>query len=142
MADWEFPNPVSDVLQKALEPQTAMVRSREARIQELEDEVHEEAATIIADALAFADLPEGAEHPPDEWIDKYGPERAQKRFNVAKYAQCTPKNAPVGLRIANNALVGMAKAKAHRKSGPRTLNMIVVQMTGPVPQYDELEVAK
>jgi hypothetical protein len=122
------------------EPVHLVVRAD--RIRSLEEEIHEESADVIRDALAFADIPPDAEEPPYEWVKELGMERAWKRFRTVKYALCNLKEAPVALRIAKDTLVGMAKARASEKSGPRTLNMVVVQMTGTLPQFGEVEVDK
>ena len=134
---WEFP-------EEAIEPvkPAPLVRSRADRIAQMEEEVHSEAATIIADALRFTEIRPEDESPPQQWIDELGEPDAWRRFQTAKYALCTPKEAPIGLRLAKDTLVGMSKAKAQsKKPAGVTLNM-VVNMAGPLPQYPRREILK
>ena len=140
--DWGFPDPVADALAASAVPDPKLARSREEFITNIEHQVHKEAAGIVSDALHFADIDPDDDDPPQAWIDELGVEGARKRLRTAKYALQTPKEAPIGLRIAKDTMVGMSKAKAGKKGPSHVLNMLVVKMTGPVPQYEELEIVE
>lgn len=113
-----------------------------SRLRDIEEEIHEEAATVIQDALAFAEINPEDKEPPHEWVKALGQEKAWRRFKTAQYALLTPKEAPIGVRIAKDIVLGLARVRAHEKLGPKTLNMVVVQMTGTLPKFDEVEVDK
>jgi hypothetical protein len=113
-----------------------------SRLRDIEEEIHEEAATVLRDALAFSEIGPEDKEPPFEWVKAFGMEKAWRRFKTAQYALLTPKEAPIGLRIAKDTVLGMARVRAHEKAGPKTLNMVVVQMSGTLPKFDEVEVDK
>lgn len=146
---WEFPE--EELVPVRPDPKP-LVRSRADRIAEIEEEVHVEAATVINDAMHFMaiepgqiDVNTGDEMPPqipEEWIRELGQKGAERRMRTAQMANLPAKEAPIGLRLAKDTLVGMSKAKAQRNQPARTLNMVVVNMAGPLPQFDELEVNK
>lgn len=127
-----------------------LVKTRADRIADIEEELHEEAATILKDAMHFMDVepgpldPETGERlppqPPAAWVAELGEEGAKRRLRTAQHALSSSKDAPVGLKLAKDALVGMAKVKAVKNAPARTLNMIVVNMTAVLPEFEELEV--
>lgn len=119
-----------------------LAKTRPDTLRDVEEEIHEEAAAVIQDALRFSELAPEATEPPYEWVKEVGMERAMKRFYTAKYALMNAKEAPIGLRIAKDTLLGMVRAKSKEKAGPKTLNMVVVQMTGSIPVFDEIEIEK
>jgi hypothetical protein len=139
MMDSDFPMPADEMVpvQKA-----GIVKSRAERIGEIEEELHQESATVIADALHFVDLDPEAPEMPAGWVEELGEAAAKRRLRTAQYGLLPAKDAPVGLRIAKDALVGMAKVKAVKNAPAKTLNMIVVNMAGPLPVYEEMEVLK
>lgn len=152
---WEFseheePAVASAPLASSPSP-APLARSRQERIADIEEEVHQEAATILQDALHFPEVlpgPPDADGNPTEptmpasWIAELGEEGAMRRMRTAQLALSSSKDAPIGLKLAKDTLVGMAKVKAAKNAPARTLNMVVVQMTGPLPEFDELEVLK
>jgi hypothetical protein len=119
-----------------------LARSRADRIAQVEEEVHAEAATIIRDALCFMKVDPDTVEPPETWVKELGAEGAMQRLRTAQMANLSPKEAPIGLRLAKDTLVGMSKAKAASKKPATTLNMVVVNMAGPLPQYPRREVLK
>lgn len=119
-----------------------LVKAKPERIRDIEEEIHEESAAVVQDALRFSELSPEAQEPPHEWVKELGQERAWKRFNTARYALMNAKEAPIGLRIAKDTLMGLSKVRAKEKIGPKTLNMVVVQMSGTLPKFDEVEVDK
>lgn len=136
---WEFPE--EDLVPVKPDP-APMVRSRADRIAVIEEEVHAEAATIIRDALCFMKVDGTTVEPPEAWVAELGAEGAMQRLRTAQMANLSPKDAPIGLRLAKDTLVGMAKAKAASKRPATTLNMVVVAMTGPLPTYPRREILR
>lgn len=112
------------------------------RLRDIEAEIQEEAAEVIQGALSFADINPTDTEPPHEWVKALGMERAWKRFKLAQFALLTPKEAPIGLRMAKDVMMGYARVRSKEKIGPKTLNMVVVQMTGTLPTFPEREVDK
>lgn len=116
--------------------------AKPSRLRDIEEEVHEEAATVVHDAMAFCKIGPEDKEPPYEWVKALGMERAWERFKTAQYALLTAKEAPIGLRIAKDIMLGLARVRAREKVGPKTLNMVVVQMSGTLPKFEEVEVDK
>ena len=134
---WEFP----EEQLVPVKPDLPVVRSRADRIAAIEEEVHSEAATVINDAMHFMAIDPGSEEPPEAWVAELGVEGAKRRMRTAQMALMSSKEAPVGLKLAKDTLVGMSKAKAQRKAPSTTLNMVVL-MGGPLPQYPRREILK
>jgi hypothetical protein len=147
MDDWPFPDEAPMVVAK---PVTTLTRAQV--IQDVEEELHAESATILLDALHFADpclegTPDGEggmlpAQVPDKWIQELGTERAQRRFRTAQLALLPSKEAPVGLKMAKDALVGMAKVAAAKSAPARAINMVVVNLQAPLPVLEEREVLR
>ena len=135
---WEFPEEAL----VPVKPDPPVLRSRADRIAAIEEEVHSEAATVINDAMHFMAFDPASEEPPEAWVAELGAEGAKRRMRTAQLANLPSKEAPIGLKLAKDTLVGMSKAKAARKAPSTTLNMVVVQMQGPLPQYPRREILK
>lgn len=114
-------------------------RAKQAVLKRLEDELLLESLTTLRDAMAFRDIEPDATEPPVEWRD-LAPEERMKRLRVARMAHMPSKDAPVGLKLANNLAVGIIKARAQEKGGPKTLNVQVVRLEMAPAQYPELTV--
>ena len=151
MAEWyEFPEESPVPVMPG--PKLALVNAvpREEMIRQVEEEIHLGAASILNDALHFMDVvpgpldPETGEPtdpvPPAAWVAELGEEGAQRRLRTATLALSSSKDAPIGLKLAKDTLVGMAKVRAKENQAPKTLNMVVVHMTGNLPKFDEIEV--
>jgi hypothetical protein len=109
------------------------------RIQEVQDSLLARSAEVIDAAISFQDIEENDVSAPPEWVEKYGQERAERRFRVAKAAWRNGKAAPVGLTIARDMYVGITKAQAAEKSAPTQLN-VAIQMNVQVPDFEEIDV--
>ncbi len=109
-------------------------------IKAVEDEIFIEAAHTVRDVLRFKDIDPSMEEPPLEWVGELGEAEAMKRFRMAQAGWLPGSKAPVGLKLAQDTLVGFAKVRAAEKQGPRTLNMVVVKMSAPMPEFEEIEV--
>lgn len=125
-------------------PTTELVKSIPASphslIRAVEDEIYTEAAATVRDVLRFKDIDPSQQKCPPEWIAELGEAEADKRLRMARSGWLPSKEAPVGLKLAQDTLIGFAKARAAEKQGPRTLNIAYVQLSAPLPEFEELEV--
>lgn len=112
-------------------------------IRSIEDEMLLEASTIVRDAMKWRDIEPSSVDAPTEWYQELkerlgdGPakDEAIKRFRVAKAAWMSSKDAPIGLKLATQVMVGIVKARATEDQAPRPLNVAVqiVQMPAQLP---------
>lgn len=131
-----------------VDPQAAKVAKRKkermARLGDIEDELLDDAGTIIRDVHRFNEIEPDATVPPETWIEELGMEGALKRLRVAKAAWMSQSNAPMALKIASNTIGAVLKAKASRdhKDVPR-FNVAVVQLpAAAVQDFPRLKVDK
>lgn len=108
------------------------------RIKTLENSLFERSMTIVDAALSFADF-DDLENVPQDWVEKYGMEEAERRFRIAKEARLPNKDAAAGLGMARAVAIGIARTRSMEKQGPKTLNVQFVQLTAPLPQFPEKE---
>jgi hypothetical protein len=106
----------------------------------IEDSLYEQSAEVVSDALRFAELDEG--NMPPEWLEKHGAARAEKMARTAQMASLPSKEAPVGLQIAQKTHAAISKARAAAGTGPKVLNMTLVQMPGANVVFPEKELKK
>lgn len=97
----------------------------------IEDELHQEAGEVLQDVLQFADIDPENPVKPKGWSDK--------KFLRAKTGWSPAKDAPIAVKVAKDVLVGMSKARAAEKSGPKTMNMVVFY-SGKAPDFPEQDV--
>jgi len=121
-------------------PKKDALALQQDRLQELQDQLLERSLSIVDSSMRFADIDPTTTEPPQAWIDELGMDGAKVRLRVAQSAWAAAKDAPVGIKVASSVLVGILKAKATEKQGPRTLNVAVVHMTAPMPQFPEQEI--
>jgi hypothetical protein len=107
----------------------------------IEDRVLTKALRVVEDGLAWADIDIGEKGIPDEWIRECGSlVEAKKRQRAAHAAQCGPKEAPVGLKLAKEVFVGVVKARATERAAPKQLNLIVGKMDFQLPSFPKVKV--
>jgi hypothetical protein len=109
------------------------------RLRHMADSIFAQHLQVISDASEFRNIDPSLPEPPAEWVEELGYEEAQNRFRIARAAWLPLKDAPVGLKISQQIVTGIMKAKATEKGGPRTLNVIAVQMTTPTLQGAPLD---
>lgn len=102
-------------------------------MQDAEDEVYLQALTVAHGVTLFTEVNPLDEEPPDEWVEKWGVERAQKLFEAAKYGHYTRKEAPIGVQMAVDMAKSERRARSNIEAGPKTLNVSVVAM----PKFDD-----
>lgn len=120
----------------------------------MEDELLEESASIVRDALYFGDVEfevdsEGNPIPPDELLDKWteelgggrkGRALAKKRLRLAKYALMPNKEAPYGLKLAQAVMNGIQRVRMADKIVQHDLNIGHVVIVQNQYNYPEREV--
>lgn len=87
-----------------------------------EDRILEKAMATVEDAMAGADVDDGSDDIPLEWIKDIGTEGAQRRARVAQDARKSPKEHPVYLDMAKSVMVGIIKARASQATPDISLN--------------------
>ncbi len=118
---------------------TSLAAARQEKLKELENELFHENMAIMRDVACFRDIEPDCEHPPDNWVMELGMAGAQKRLRVAKAAWMSSKDAPVALNVSKSILMGIIKARATEKAGPRSLNVAMVHMAAPQQEFEERE---
>lgn len=104
----------------------------------IENRVLDKAMNIVEATLDFREVDPAVEEPPPEWFEKYG-DQAIQRYRLARAGWMKPSEAPVGMKVAYNVLVGVVKARATEKAPPK-LNIQLVQMQVNLPTFPEQEV--
>lgn len=119
-------------------PSEAVDLGRRAAIQELvriEEDIYAGDLATIRDTASFRDIDPNATEPPEEWVEKYGLEEATRRHRIARAAWLPEKQSPVGLKLANQRLLGIQKARS-QENAVRQLNAVVVKVEiGAMPAY-------
>lgn len=110
------------------------------RLRNVEDKVLGKALTIVQDALHFADLDMGDSKIPDAWVDEVGIDGAERRHRAATWSQLNAKEAPVGLKMAKEVLVGIVKARATEKAEPKRLNIAITKIDFQLPAFPSVAV--
>lgn len=104
-------------------------------IKSVEDGLLEKAEAIVGGVMSFADIDPDAEGPPKSWVDELGIEAAVKKFRLAQAGRLSSSAAPVGIKVATAVQATIMKARAMEKSGPKLLNVQLVQMSAPLPEF-------
>lgn len=123
-------------------PRGASVAIQNAELASMQDELLVRSLNVVEGAMAFAEIEPTDSDPPAEWIEQLGEEKARIKFRIARAAWMAAKDAPVGIKVASALAVGIIKAKATEKAGPKQLNIAFVQMTAPLPQFVEQELER
>jgi hypothetical protein len=109
----------------------ALKEQRLARIEQLEDEVFEQAVGIVQQVLAFGEVSHDQVDPPQEWIDQFGEDEAAKRLKLAKSGWLPASASPAAFKYALQAMGGIAKGRAWRVKV--TQNNLNVKIALPAP---------
>ena len=112
----------------------------------LQDSIYNEALQVIDDCMHFADVEpdelDPKKPPPKEWVAAIGIKAARRRARCARYALLPKKDAPIAVSLAAGTVASISAARARTNQGPKTLNVQVVQLSGPMPALEILEVEK
>jgi hypothetical protein len=140
------PAVVSGQLVERVQRRLTRAEKAESALEAIADSLYEDALGVIDDAMQFADVEpaelEPGEAPPSKWVEQVGYEKAARRQRVARTAWMPKKDAPVGLSIALTMASSITAARAKSKEGPSTLNVTYVQITGPEPTYEVVDVER
>lgn len=115
------------------------------QLRELENELLTQSLEQIRDAQAWPEVakeldPKDESEIPEEWVRQHGKKKAKEKFRVARASLLSQKDAPVGLKQSVQVATGIIKARAHEKTGPKILNLQLVEMPQVIVQYPETEV--
>lgn len=142
--DVQLPASIAAILPASAGPvltERTSAELQQDRLREIEDSLLTQSLSVIDDTLAFRDIAPEDTDPPPEWILQYGKKEAMKRFRLAKAGWATKKDAPSGAAAAERVAVGIIKARATEKAGPKSLNIAVVQIAIGTPQtFPEREI--
>lgn len=126
-------------------PSPALAKQQEVqeRLRVMEQAVLEDSLTVISSALHFHEVLEPDGSPvkdiPQDWIERFGEKGARERFIIARSACMSAKEAPVGLKMAQQTAVGAMAALEKSKTAGVTFNLQFVKMVQPAV-YEEIEV--
>lgn len=126
--------PSSDYAAYALEKQN--------RLKNMEDAILAKSMRILESSLDFPDIDEDTVDVPQEWIDEAGGDEkiAKARFRVAKGSWKSTADQPAGIKTAAQIMTGIIRARSTERQGPRVLNVQVVNLSGPLPVFDTIDV--
>jgi hypothetical protein len=115
------------------------------QLRELENELLAQSLEQIRDAQAWPEVaveldPKDENEIPKDWVEKHGKKKAKEKFRVARASMMSQKDAPVGLKQNIQLATGIIKARAHEKTGPKILNINLVEMPHVTVQFPETEV--
>jgi hypothetical protein len=135
------------IQQSLLQAQQVQIQkvSKDVNIQTLqavEDQVLADSISVVQHALNFADLgfdDTGNAEVPAEWDDLPLREK-EKRIRLAKAAWLPSSEAPYGLKLSFDAMIGIIKSRAAKESGTRVLNIENATFPSPSPLVQELDI--
>jgi len=79
------------------------------------------------------------EAPPPTWVARHGAHRAKQLYRIAQAGLMGAKEAPAALRAASAVVLGLAKIRAAQRDRPgNQINVALVQLSRPLPQYPEV----
>jgi hypothetical protein len=111
---------------------------RQEDIKGLEDELLEEALTVIGGAMKFADIDPSLEAPDGAFLERFKDDPdPQKLFRLMKYGLMKMSEAPVGLQLAQKTAIGILKARAGAKGEIRPL-AVNVQIVQSMPEFQKV----
>lgn len=113
-------------------------QQREQTLKSLEADLFLESMQIVSDSFKFREIDPGQQEPPEAWVRDLGHEKAMERLRSAQAGWMSKKDSPVAVQVAQAVVIGISRSRASEKQGPRTLNVQVVQMSAPLPQFPEL----
>jgi hypothetical protein len=111
-------------------------------LQAVEDQVLADAINVVSHALNFADMgfdEEGKAVTPESW-DALSVSEKAKRIRLAQASWLPSSEAPYGLKLSFDAMIGIIKARAAKESGTRVLNIENATFPSPSPLVQDLEI--
>lgn len=80
-------------------------------ILEAENRVLQTSQQVVEALLAFHEVEPDQALPPQDWVERYGQDAADKRLRVARSGWLPTAHAPNAVKIAAQVMVGIAKAR-------------------------------
>lgn len=81
----------------------------------IEDDLLDKSAKIVDAVQAFAEIDPSDEHPPAEWVEKYGKKAAIERHRLARAGWMSTKEAPIGIKVAHDTMMGIMRVRSQRQ---------------------------
>ncbi len=146
----------AQVVPRGKKRELTVEQRRERTLQNLEAEIFQESMQIVLESFKFReiDAPLKDENgnayfadpdPPRHWVEEleakhpgHGLELAQQRLRCAQAGHMSKKDSPVAVQVAQAIAIGISRSRASLNAGPKTLNVQVVQMAAPLPDFPEL----
>lgn len=97
-------------------------------VDQIRDDLHHDAGVSMLAMVQFAKVdPLDLEAPPpQDWVDRFGEEKATEMLVIARAAHCSTKEAPVGLKITQQLFTGLEQARATARIGNQASTVVVV----------------
>jgi hypothetical protein len=128
-------------LAKAVQQTVSLADVQQEKLRVLEDELLEQSLEVVGGTCSFAELdPEKFDKIPQKWVDDMGMEKAAKFHRLAKAGWLPAKDAPVAITTATKVVSSIVRARATEKAGPKSLNMNIVQLSAPLPDFEVVDV--
>ena len=137
-AETVHPTVASSPTQVVSKKKLSVEQQREQTLRSLEADLFLESMQIVADSFKFREIEPNQKEPPEEWVQELGYKKAKERLHSAQAGWMSKKDSPVAVQVAQAVVIGISRSRATEKSGPKTLNVQVVQMSAPLPQFPEL----
>lgn len=120
-------------------------REQEEALGGIKNAIFLDSMQVIGDTLKFRDLDITLQRDLDPAYEKMvaelGEEEAQKTYRVALAGWGKAADAPVAVKVAANMAVGIMKANAAEKGGPKILNVQRIMIGAEaLPTFEEREV--
>lgn len=112
------------------------------RLRSVENDIFRKALEVVDGAISFVELdPENPLAIPQEWIDELGDDKAARKHNAATAALRSAKEAPMGLKIAENMASNIIRARASEKQAQVNIGIEkVLIMEAPMKEFPEVVV--
>ena len=128
----------AQVVPRGKKRELSVEQRRELTLKNLEAELFQESMQIVADSFKFREIAPDQKEPPEEWVEAMGHKAAMERLRSAQAGWMSKKDSPVAVQVAQAIVIGISRSRASINAGPKTLNVQVVQMSAPLPQFPEL----
>jgi hypothetical protein len=129
---------------KPLKPRKASIATRRQiaqidKVKKIEDGLLLKSMEVVDGVLDFYSIDPEEDMP--EWFEKKHGKDAKRKWRLAVAGNKSAKEAPVAVKVSTQVAMGIVRARATEKSGPKILNIEKVQMvTTPLMNYPEQEV--
>lgn len=130
-------DPVVEIVPTPKERALARKEDSNSRLRALEDQVFEEAGTVVLDALQGLALDPSAG---DDWDETLGPQEAARRRRTAAMGLLPTSEVPHALKMAESTFRSISRGRMNQKGGDRVLNVQVINMPAVNTIFPELEV--